>query len=72
MLDPWSGVHKLTVSEREEGWGFIEVEGTDWEMKWWKNGTVISEHPTLKHIGVDGGDFRCEPNTGAFYISWKN
>jgi len=72
MLGPWGNVNKMTVTEREgeDNWGFIKLDNSNWELKWWKNGTKISEHPVGKHIEIDGGDFDCDPRTGVFYLAW--
>lgn len=28
-------------------------------------------HPVGKHIDTPGGEFQCDPRTGAFYITWE-
>ena len=50
----------------------MKLEDSEWEMKWWANGTKISEHPIKEHLDTPGGDFVCDPKTGAFYINWQD
>lgn len=61
----------MDVDQRGEDWGFINI-GSDWELKWWMNNTMVSEHPIGHHIETDGGNFDCDPKTGAFYLTWTD
>ena len=71
LLGPKGHISKMEVEKTGHDWGYINLKNTDWELKWWMNGTMISEHPTGKHIQTPGGDFDCDPKTGTFYITWK-
>jgi hypothetical protein len=35
MLDHNGHITKLDVEKTGHDWGYINLKGTDWELKWW-------------------------------------
>ena len=51
----------------------MKLKHTDWRMKYWVNGSMISEAPVGEHLGEEPqGDLQCDPRTGAFWTSNVN
>jgi len=66
--DPFLMVYRMEVEEKGEDWGMMKIKHTDWEMKYWINGTMVSEIPVGNHLGEEPqGDMQCDPRTGAFW-----
>ena len=65
---PW--VKKIDITDKEDGWGTFKVHHSDWEFKYMHDDKTLSMHPIGKHINIDGGDFECDPRTGAFWMAW--
>jgi len=40
-------------------------------MKYWHDGKTLSMDPEGEHADTPGGDFQCDPKTGAFFILWE-
>ena len=46
----------------------MKLKHTDWELKYWLNGTEISAAPVGEHLGEEPQvDLQCDPRTGAFW-----
>jgi hypothetical protein len=71
IMGPEGGVTKLEIDEKDSDWGFINLKWSDWELKYFHDGKTLSMHPVKKHVETPGGDFQCDPRTGAFFMSWQ-